>query len=78
MQNASGDSGPVLPWLLMRQDGHGNRYRVGSFATRAEAQQAAERLPGGVAAGAGGDSYLVESRDGEGGARGSARAESGM
>ncbi|MCF6521977.1 SPOR domain-containing protein [Streptomyces sp. JJ36] len=67
MRNVSGEGGAVLPWLLIRQDGHGNRYRVGSFATRAEAQQIAERLGGrpGV-----GDSYLVERRDAGSGVRG--------
>ena len=65
MRNTSGDSGPVLPWLLIRQDGHGNRYRVGSYATRAEAQRIADRLASAAATttGAADDSYLVESRD---------------
>lgn len=56
MRNVSGDLGGVLPWLLIRQDGHGNRYRVGSYATRVEAQQTVERLRGGARAGGdGGD-----------------------
>ncbi|MEC4016482.1 SPOR domain-containing protein [Streptomyces sp. H27-D2] len=38
------DSGAVLPWLVVREDDNGNRYRVGRYATRAEAQQVAERL----------------------------------
>ncbi|MGW0548641.1 SPOR domain-containing protein [Streptomyces altiplanensis] len=33
------DSGAVLPWLVIRQDDNGNRYRVGRYATRAEAQK---------------------------------------
>ncbi|WP_093799257.1 hypothetical protein [Streptomyces sp. Wb2n-11] len=33
------DSGAVLPWLVIRQDDNGNRYRVGRYATRAEAQR---------------------------------------
>ncbi|MGW7354523.1 hypothetical protein [Streptomyces sp. Z26] len=86
MRSASGDSSPVLPWLLIRQDGHGNRYRVGSYATRGEAEQIAARLgrrAGPVPAGGAGsrsgpcagsdgdaDSYLVESRTVEGADRG--------
>ncbi|MGP4003082.1 SPOR domain-containing protein [Streptomyces sp. 8N706] len=38
------DSGPVLPWLVIRQDDNGNQYRVGRYATRAEAQRVADRL----------------------------------
>lgn len=38
------DSGAVLPWLVIRQDDNGNRYRVGRYATRAEAEQVADRL----------------------------------
>lgn len=38
------DSGAVLPWLVIRQDGNGNRYRVGRYATRAEAQKIADSL----------------------------------
>ncbi|WP_078622848.1 SPOR domain-containing protein [Streptomyces prunicolor] len=33
-----------LPWLVIRQDENGNRYRVGRFATRAEAQRVADSL----------------------------------
>jgi hypothetical protein len=33
---------PELVWLLIRQDAGGNRYRVGRFATRAEAERVAE------------------------------------
>lgn len=38
------DRGAVLPWLVIRQDEGGNRYRVGRYATRAEAEQVADRL----------------------------------
>lgn len=64
MRSASGDSSTVLPWLLIRQDGHGNRYRVGSYATRDEAQATADRLGRGGEGGAGrAEGYLVEPRD---------------
>ncbi|MBC2875190.1 MULTISPECIES: SPOR domain-containing protein [Streptomyces] len=35
---------PVLPWLVIRQDDNGNRYRVGRYATRLEAERVADRL----------------------------------
>ncbi|MEU8568247.1 SPOR domain-containing protein [Streptomyces pathocidini] len=38
------DIGPVLPWLVIREEENGNRYRVGRYATRAEAERTAERL----------------------------------
>ncbi|GAA2782964.1 SPOR domain-containing protein [Streptomyces showdoensis] len=38
------DSGPVLPWLVIRQDDNGNRYRVGRYATQDEAQKIADSL----------------------------------
>ncbi|QHC25628.1 SPOR domain-containing protein [Streptomyces sp. GS7] len=38
------DHGAVLPWLVIRQDEGGNRYRVGRYATRAEAERVADRL----------------------------------
>jgi hypothetical protein len=38
------DSGAVLPWLVIRQDEGGSRYRVGRYATRAEAERVADRL----------------------------------
>ncbi|MDJ1134691.1 SPOR domain-containing protein [Streptomyces iconiensis] len=64
MRSVSGDSNAVLPWLVIRQDGQGNRYRVGSYATRAEAQLLAERLGReGAGAGHGADGYLVEHLD---------------
>jgi hypothetical protein len=33
-----------LPWLIIRQDSNGNRYRVARFASRGEAETAAERF----------------------------------
>ncbi|MEU5421485.1 SPOR domain-containing protein [Streptomyces sp. NPDC001407] len=41
------DSGPVLPWLVIRQEDNGNRYRVGRYATKTEAEEVAERLDAG-------------------------------
>ncbi|MFB7912623.1 SPOR domain-containing protein [Streptomyces sp. NPDC056061] len=38
------DSGADLPWLVIREDGNGNRYRVGRYATRGEAQEIADKL----------------------------------
>ncbi|GHA72538.1 SPOR domain-containing protein [Streptomyces termitum] len=38
------DAGPVLPWLVIRQDDNGNRYRVGRYATQDEAQKIADTL----------------------------------
>ncbi|MEU4731752.1 MULTISPECIES: SPOR domain-containing protein [unclassified Streptomyces] len=38
------DSGALLPWLVIRQDDNGNRYRVGRYPTRAEAQKVADSL----------------------------------
>ncbi|GAA4783591.1 SPOR domain-containing protein [Streptomyces ziwulingensis] len=38
------DSTVTLPWLVVRQDDNGNRYRVGRYATRAEAQKMADSL----------------------------------
>ena len=40
------DSTALLPWIVIRQDDNGNRYRVGGYATRAEAQKMADRLDG--------------------------------
>ncbi|MEW2624858.1 SPOR domain-containing protein [Streptomyces sp. NPDC048106] len=31
-----------LPWIVIRQDDNGNRYRVGRYATQAEAQKIAD------------------------------------
>ncbi|MET8677574.1 SPOR domain-containing protein [Streptomyces sp. NPDC004647] len=50
------DSGPLLPWLVIRQDDNGNRYRVGRYATRSEAERVADRLD----ANAPGQVYTVE------------------
>ncbi|MEB3962310.1 SPOR domain-containing protein [Streptomyces kunmingensis] len=36
------DSTTTLPWLVIREDDNGNRYRVGRYATRAEAQRTAD------------------------------------
>ncbi|MGW1836924.1 SPOR domain-containing protein [Streptomyces sp. BBFR2] len=35
-----------LPWLVIRQEEGGHRYRVGRYATRAEAERVAGRLDG--------------------------------
>ncbi|MFI5818181.1 hypothetical protein ACIA8I_03340 [Streptomyces rishiriensis] len=40
------DSATSLPWLVIRQDDNGNRYRVGRYATRAEAQETVDSLDG--------------------------------
>lgn len=31
-----------LPWIVIRQDDNGNQYRVGRYATQAEAQKIAD------------------------------------
>ncbi|MFI1096776.1 SPOR domain-containing protein [Streptomyces sp. NPDC020917] len=36
-----------LVWVLIRQDESGNRYRVGRYATRAEAERTAAQLSAG-------------------------------
>ncbi|MGW0121382.1 SPOR domain-containing protein [Streptomyces sp. NPDC003327] len=41
------DSGPTLAWVVIRQDDNGNRYRVGQYATEAEAQKIADGLEAG-------------------------------
>ncbi|MFF1694023.1 SPOR domain-containing protein [Streptomyces sp. NPDC058257] len=38
------DGTVVLPWLVIRQDDNGNRYRVGRYATKAEAEKIANSL----------------------------------
>lgn len=35
-----------LVWVLIRQDDGANRYRVGRYATRAEAERIADQLDG--------------------------------
>ncbi|MFG3474839.1 SPOR domain-containing protein [Streptomyces sp. NPDC047980] len=40
------DDGTMLPWLVIRQDDNGNRYRVGRYATQVEAQRIADSLGG--------------------------------
>lgn len=41
-RGAMSDGTTTLPWLVIRQDDNGNRYRVGRYATRAEAQRIAD------------------------------------
>lgn len=48
-----------LGWVLIRQDEGENRYRVGRFATRAEAERVVDRL-GGSAGGAAEKVYVIE------------------
>lgn len=36
----------TLPWLVIRQEDDGSRYRVGRYATLDEARELAERLTG--------------------------------
>ncbi|MFD4031678.1 SPOR domain-containing protein [Streptomyces sp. NPDC058637] len=43
-RNTMTDGGAVLPWLVIRQDDNGNRYRVGRYATQDEAQKIADGL----------------------------------
>lgn len=38
------DANTTFPWQVIRQDDNGNRYRVGKYATRAEAQQIVDTL----------------------------------
>lgn len=38
------DVNAALPWQVVRQDDNGNRYRVGRYATRDEAQRIADTL----------------------------------
>lgn len=38
------DSGTALLWQVIRQDGNGNNYRVGRYATRDEAQKVVDSL----------------------------------
>ncbi|WP_055569772.1 MULTISPECIES: SPOR domain-containing protein [Streptomyces] len=38
------DGTVLLPWFVIRQDDNGNRYRVGRYATKAEAQKIADSL----------------------------------
>ncbi|MQY13535.1 hypothetical protein SRB5_36830 [Streptomyces sp. RB5] len=39
--------GSALPWAVVRQDDNGNRYRVGRYATKAEAERIAARFESG-------------------------------
>lgn len=43
-RGAMNDSTTTLPWLVIREDDNGNRYRVGRYATKAEAQRMADSL----------------------------------
>ncbi|MFJ2112692.1 SPOR domain-containing protein [Streptomyces sp. NPDC087850] len=40
------DSGAALPWLVVRHDDNGARYRVGRYATQDEAQKTVDSLRG--------------------------------
>ncbi|GAA3181631.1 MULTISPECIES: SPOR domain-containing protein [Streptomyces] len=53
------DGGTRLPWLVIRQDEGGHRYRVGRYATRAEA----ERVVGGLGGDGDQQLYVVEKMD---------------
>jgi hypothetical protein len=66
MRSVSGDGDTVLPWHVIREDGHGNRYRVGSYATRAEAELVADRLCGGRGRAKSDESGEGDERDGGG------------
>jgi cell division protein FtsN len=49
----------MLVWAVIRQDDNGNRYRVGCYATREEAERIAEALDeGGL-----GQLYVIERID---------------
>jgi hypothetical protein len=39
-----GDSGATHPWVVVREDGNGNSYRVGRYATRDEAENVVSRF----------------------------------
>jgi cell division protein FtsN len=41
-----GESAIPLVWLVIRKDDDGTRYRIGSYATRAEAEKTASSLDG--------------------------------
>ncbi|WP_255952383.1 SPOR domain-containing protein [Streptomyces odontomachi] len=38
------ESATQLVWLVIRKDDNGNRYRIGSYATKAEAEREAEKM----------------------------------
>ena len=46
MYSATNEVNPklTLPWLVIREDDRGNRYRVGRYATRAEAEKISDSL----------------------------------
>ena len=61
-----GDRDPAArPWIVIRQDANGNRYRVGHYATRAEAVRMASRLGSTVGDGEDGAEGTSSERDGE-------------
>jgi hypothetical protein len=64
MRGGRGEAvGSDLGWVLIRQDEGGNRYRVGRYATRAEAERVAGVLAPRAAAAAGAEEarpYLIE------------------
>jgi hypothetical protein len=41
---AVNDGGAAQPWLVIRQDDNGNRYRIGRYATKDEAQRIVDSL----------------------------------
>lgn len=43
-RGAMNENGSLLPWVVIRQDDKDNRYRVGRFATKDEAEKTAEDL----------------------------------
>ncbi|WP_427152352.1 hypothetical protein [Streptomyces sp. TRM70308] len=69
----------TLPWLVIRQEEDGSRYRVGRCATRVEAQRLADRLgsPRSGARPAGPDPKAGDGGAGDGGAGDTARAATG-
>lgn len=45
MHGTTNEAGGIaLPWLVIREDDNGNRYRVGRYATREEARRASHSL----------------------------------
>lgn len=38
------ESATQLVWLVIRKDDNGNRYRIASYATKAEAEREAEKM----------------------------------
>ncbi|MBV2353064.1 SPOR domain-containing protein [Streptomyces sp. J2-1] len=46
MGTVSGESTAARPWSVIRQDDNGNRYHVGRYATRSEAEKVVSSLDG--------------------------------